>query len=92
MIRRDFEPGFFVEHFIKDLSIALDEAARMGLAMPGLAQARQLYEAVRALGGGWGARRGTQALLLALERLNGLDEAGIPDRENAAGTCPAPRE
>ncbi len=92
MIRRDFEPGFYVEHFIKDLTIALDEAGRMGLALPGLAQARQLYEAVRALGGGWGARRGTQALLLALERLNGLDESAIPDRENPAGTCPAPRE
>jgi 3-hydroxyisobutyrate dehydrogenase len=72
MIRRDFDPGFFVEHFIKDLSIALDEAARMNLALPGLALARQLYEAVRAQGHG---RRGSQALLMALERLNGLDES-----------------
>lgn len=70
MIRGDFAPGFFVEHFIKDLSIALDEAGAMGLAVPGLALARQLYESVRAIGHG---RRGTQALLLALERLNGLD-------------------
>ena len=70
MVRRDFEPGFYVEHFIKDLSIALEESARMGLAVPGLALARQLYEAVKALGHG---RRGTQALLLALEQLNGLD-------------------
>jgi 3-hydroxyisobutyrate dehydrogenase len=69
MLRRDFEPGFIVEHFIKDLGIALDEAARMGLAVPGLALARQLYEAVRAQGHG---RRGTQALLLALEALNGM--------------------
>ena len=70
MVRRDFEPGFYVEHFIKDLSIALEESARMGLAVPGLALARQLYEAVKVLGHG---RRGTQALLLALEQLNGLD-------------------
>ncbi len=70
MIRRDFEPGFSVEHFIKDLSIALDEAAAMGLAVPGLALARQLYQSVRSQGHG---RKGTQALLLALERLNGLE-------------------
>src|SRR5207253_2531391 len=37
IIKRDFEPGFFVEHFIKDMGIALDEAKRMGLALPGLA-------------------------------------------------------
>jgi 3-hydroxyisobutyrate dehydrogenase len=71
MVRRDFAPGFAVEHFIKDLGLALDEAARLGLAMPGLALARQLYEAVRAQGHG---RSGTHALLLALERLNGIDE------------------
>jgi 3-hydroxyisobutyrate dehydrogenase len=71
MIRRDFDPGFYVEHFIKDLGIALDESARMGLAVPGLALARQLYEAVRALDGGRGGQLGTQALLLALERLGG---------------------
>ncbi len=69
MLRRDFEPGFYVEHFIKDLSIALDEASRMSLALPGLALARQLYEAVNAHGHG---RAGTQALLLALEQLNAL--------------------
>ncbi|MHC5022984.1 MAG: NAD(P)-dependent oxidoreductase [Planctomycetota bacterium] len=70
MIRRDFEPGFYVEHFIKDLGIALEEAAHMRLALPGLALARQLYEAVNAQGHG---RRGTQALLLALEHLNGRE-------------------
>ena len=68
MLDRDFEPGFFVEHFIKDLGIALEEAERMNLALPGLGLAKQLYEAVRAQGM---ARKGTQALLAALERLNG---------------------
>lgn len=67
MMAGDFDPGFFVEHFIKDMGIALDEANRMGLALPGLALARQLYEAVRAQGHG---RDGTQALILALARLN----------------------
>ena len=89
MIRRDFEPGFYVEHFIKDLTIALDESARWGLAMPGLALARRLYETVGALEGGRGARKGTQALLLALERLDGLDGGADREPENEAGTCPA---
>jgi 3-hydroxyisobutyrate dehydrogenase len=67
IINRNFEPGFFVEHFIKDMGIALDEAKRMGIALPGLALAHQLYLAVRAQGNG---RKGTQALMLALEQLS----------------------
>ncbi len=67
IIARDFEPGFFVEHFIKDMGIALEEARRMNLALPGLALANQLYVAVRAQGYG---RKGTQALTLALDRLS----------------------
>ena len=39
MLRRDFDPGFYVEHFVKDLSIALEEARRMKLGLPGLALA-----------------------------------------------------
>ncbi len=69
MIKRDFEPGFYVEHFIKDMGIALAEAERMNLALPGLGLAKQLYESVRALGYG---RKGTQALLLALEAMSGV--------------------
>lgn len=75
MMRRDFSPGFYVEHFIKDLEIALGEAARMNLALPGLALARQLYEAVKSQGHG---RLGTQALLLTLETLNGMSIGGRP--------------
>jgi 3-hydroxyisobutyrate dehydrogenase-like beta-hydroxyacid dehydrogenase len=55
--------------FIKDMGIALAEAEKMNLSLPGLALAKQLYEAVRAQGYG---RKGTQALLLALETLNGV--------------------
>jgi 3-hydroxyisobutyrate dehydrogenase len=69
IIDRNFEPGFFVEHFIKDMGIALDEAKRMGLALPGLALAHQLYLAVQAQG--WG-RKGTHALMLALEQLSNV--------------------
>jgi 3-hydroxyisobutyrate dehydrogenase len=67
IIDRNFEPGFFVEHFIKDMGIALDEAKRMNLSLPGLALAHQLYVAVRAQGYG---RKGTHALMLALEELS----------------------
>jgi 3-hydroxyisobutyrate dehydrogenase len=69
ILKGDFEPGFFVEHFIKDMKIALDEAEQMNLALPGLALAKQLYEAVRAQGYG---RKGTQALMLALEHLSNI--------------------
>jgi 3-hydroxyisobutyrate dehydrogenase len=69
IIDRNFEPGFFVEHFIKDMGIALDEAKRMGLSLPGLALANQLYLAVQAQG--WG-RKGTHALMLALEQLSAI--------------------
>ncbi|MEZ6111514.1 MAG: NAD(P)-dependent oxidoreductase [Pirellulaceae bacterium] len=48
IINNNFDPGFFVEHFIKDMSIALDEANRMGLSLPGLALAKQLYIALQA--------------------------------------------
>lgn len=69
ILRRDFEPGFFVEHFIKDMGIALAEAKRLRLSLPGLALAEQLYLAVQAQGYG---RKGTQALMLALEQLAGV--------------------
>jgi len=67
MVKRDFEPGFYVEHFVKDLGIALDESARMGLKMPGLELASQLYQKLDQMGYG---RKGTQGLLLALEEMN----------------------
>ena len=50
VLGRYFEPGFYVEHFIKDMDIALKEAERMNLCLPGLGLAKQLYEAVRAQG------------------------------------------
>src|SRR5947209_12915295 len=60
IIDRNFEPGFFVEHFLKDLGIALAEAKRMRLVLPGLALANQLYLSVQAYGYG---RNRTQALM-----------------------------
>jgi 3-hydroxyisobutyrate dehydrogenase len=67
IVKGDFAPGFVVEHFIKDMGIALAEAERMGIALPGLALVHQLYAIVRALGHG---KRGTHALMLALETMS----------------------
>jgi 3-hydroxyisobutyrate dehydrogenase len=58
-LRGDFAPGFYVKHFIKDMRLALESAAAMKLDLPGLAQAKKLYDEVAARG--W-EDSGTQAL------------------------------
>ncbi len=68
IVKGNYDPGFFVEHFIKDMGIALKEAAAVNLSLPGLALVHQLYVALQAQGHG---RAGTQALMLALKTLNG---------------------
>jgi 3-hydroxyisobutyrate dehydrogenase len=70
MIRNNFDPGFFVEHFVKDMAIALEESRRMNLSLPGLGLVQQLYVAVQAQGLG---RCGTHALLLAVASLSQID-------------------
>jgi 3-hydroxyisobutyrate dehydrogenase len=69
VVAGNFAPGFFVDHLVKDLGIALDEAKRARLALPGLAQANQLYVALQAQGRG---HDGTQSLVHALASLSGL--------------------
>lgn len=59
MLAGDFAAGFYVKHFVKDLSIALESAEAMGLTMPGLAQALALYRVLLEEGFG---EEGTQAL------------------------------
>lgn len=59
MLDGDFAPGFYVRHFIKDMGIALAEAEHMGLDLPGLAQAKRLYDTLATVGH---ADDGTQAL------------------------------
>lgn len=66
----DLAPGFFVDHFVKDMGLALAEAERMRLSLPGLALAHQLYVALQAQGHG---RSGTQALIRALGSLSAVD-------------------
>lgn len=67
ILKEDFGPGFYVEHFVKDLQIALSEAKRMKLNLPALALAEKLYEQLKNNGS---ARLGTQALIKQLEKLN----------------------
>ena len=59
-LRGDFAPGFYVKHFLKDMRIALESAEAMQLDLPGLRQAKQLYDEVARRG--W-EENGTQVLL-----------------------------
>ena len=63
----NYAPGFFIKHFVKDMGIALEEARRMGLALPGLALVNQFYVAAMAMG--W-ENLGTQGLYRVLARMN----------------------
>lgn len=62
----DYDPGFYIEHFVKDMGIALEESERMGLNLPGLSLVRGLYQGLIDAGHG---RLGTQALVKALATL-----------------------
>ena len=75
ILARNFDPGFFVEHFVKDMGMALEESRRMGLVLPGLSLVHQLYLAVQAHGYG---RSGTHALMLALEELSNVHVSAKP--------------
>lgn len=66
IIDGNFDPGFFVKHFIKDMDIALTESKQMGMQTPGLTLARQLYQQVADADGN---HLGTQAIYLAIEKL-----------------------
>ncbi len=67
IVRGDDAPGFMVDHFIKDLGIALSEAESLGLSLPGLTLAHTLYIKTQALGHG---QSGTQSLIHALKKLS----------------------
>jgi 3-hydroxyisobutyrate dehydrogenase len=69
VLKGDFEPGFFIDHFVKDMGIALEECRRMQLKLPGLTMVHAIYQRAQQLGYG---RKGTQALYRALEEMNGL--------------------
>lgn len=62
ILKSDFAPGFFIEHFLKDLRIALDEARALGLDLPCATTAERTYAALAEAGY---ARSGTQAIVHA---------------------------
>ncbi|MDR1778071.1 MAG: NAD(P)-dependent oxidoreductase [Desulfovibrio sp.] len=64
----DYKPGFFIDHFVKDLGLCLEECRRMRIVLPGLTAAEQMYRAMQAQGGGAG---GTQSLVLGLASFSG---------------------
>ena len=66
ILKGDYAPGFFVKHFIKDMGIAIESATAMGLELPGLALAKQLYEKLATSGG---ENDGTQALFRLYSKL-----------------------
>lgn len=67
IVNEDYRPGFFIEHFIKDMSIALKEADNLNIKLPGLSLVRDIYKTAEELGHG---KSGTQALILALDHIS----------------------
>lgn len=69
IVKGDFNPGFYIKHFVKDMGIALEEAKRMNLSLPGLSLANQFYIAAMALGY---ENLGTHGLYKVLAGMNGI--------------------
>lgn len=78
MLKADFEPGFFIEHFVKDLGLCLEECRKMGLVLPGVILADQFYRMMQAQGNG---KMGTQLLIETLAKLSGKTWEAAPVKE-----------
>lgn len=61
IVAGDYKPGFMVEHFRKDIGLALQQADDADLALPGAQTAFALYDTLFNIGG---ERLGTQAISL----------------------------
>jgi len=75
ILKEDYAPGFFVDHIVKDLSIAIEEAEKVGLDLPGLSNAKRAYEYLQAMGHG---KSGTQSLILGIAKQNAKDWCSTP--------------
>ena len=64
ILRDDYEPGFFVKHFIKDMQIAIDSGEAMGILMPGLKIAKTKFDQIAEQGLD---DKGTQVVIKAYE-------------------------
>ena len=69
IVDNNFDPGFFIKHFVKDMGIALQEAKQMNLSLPGLALAYQFYVSAMAIGF---ENLGTQGLYIVFAKMNGI--------------------
>jgi len=69
IVQGNFDPGFFIKHFVKDMGIALAEARKMNLSLPGLALAQQFYISATAMGL---ENLGTHGLYLVFKKMNGF--------------------
>ena len=70
IVKGNFDPGFFIKHFVKDMGIALAESKRMNLSLPGLALAQQFY--IAAVGSGL-ENLGTHGLYKLFKKMNGME-------------------
>lgn len=70
ILEGDYAPGFYIEHFVKDLGLCLEECRRMQLVLPGVTLAEEFYRMMQAQGRG---RQGTQALIQCLAALSGKE-------------------
>ena len=68
LLQGDYAPGFFIDHFVKDLGLCLEECRRMNLVLPGVNLADAFYRMMQAQGQG---RQGTQSLIACLAQLSG---------------------
>lgn len=68
LLKLDYAPGFYIDHFVKDLGLCLAECRKMGLVLPGATLADELYRMMQAQGEG---KLGTQSLIECLAKLSG---------------------
>ncbi|MBO4313718.1 MAG: NAD(P)-dependent oxidoreductase, partial [Desulfovibrio sp.] len=80
MIDGDFEPGFFINHFVKDLGLVLEECRRMRIVLPGVELADRFYRSMQGRGRG---SRGTQDLINALAEFSGAHWPPAPEQAGA---------
>lgn len=76
ILNADFEPGFFINHFVKDLAICLEECRSLNLVLPGLSLADQFYRMMKVQGNG---AKGTQLLIDTLAKLSGKEWVKQPE-------------
>ncbi|MCK5114694.1 MAG: NAD(P)-dependent oxidoreductase [Phycisphaerae bacterium] len=69
VLKGDFEPGFFIDHFVKDMTIAAEQAEKMHLNLPGLVATLQRYIETTEQGMG---KKGTQGLCKSVAENNGV--------------------